>query len=209
MDTRCATSPGNCTRNTPARSCRRARDRATARRARCRARAATSWPARAMSSTATRETCSRRGGRSRDRSTTGQDEPNGLPSELMHMTKKRRVSIGLPGADHRFPPARLRIGSRDEAAWADGERPVKITIALSCARPGRPRFHTRPRRSATRRRGASGTAVAVSGFFGRLPWRCQSNPFAGVLSSQLGMPICPLSASRASVSACASAPGAA
>ena len=53
------------------------------------------------------------------------------------MTKKRRVSIGRPGptiSSHQ-PGAG---SSGDEAAWADGESPVKINTALSPARFGFP-----------------------------------------------------------------------
>jgi hypothetical protein len=60
----------------------------------------------------------------------GEVEPNGLPSELMQMTKRRRVSMGRPGpimSSHQP----CEGSSVDEAACADGDRPVKIMTALS------------------------------------------------------------------------------
>jgi hypothetical protein len=62
----------------------------------------------------------------------GPDEPNGLPSELTHTTKKRPVSIGLPSPiiDSHQP----RFGSSGEdAACADGDRPVNSSTVLSRA----------------------------------------------------------------------------
>ena len=62
----------------------------------------------------------------------GLEEPNGLPSELTQTTKKRLVSSGRPS------PIMLShqpgLGSAGEdAACAEGDSPVKITIVLSRA----------------------------------------------------------------------------
>src|SRR5688500_13029131 len=61
---------------------------------------------------------------------TGDVDPKGLPSEFTQMTKKRRVSIGRPGpimSSHQ-PGAGSSV---DDAACAEGDRPVKIRMALS------------------------------------------------------------------------------
>ena len=57
-------------------------------------------------------------------------EPNGLPSELTHTTCQRRVSMGRPSpimVSHQPSVA----SSTDDAACADGERPVKSSTVLS------------------------------------------------------------------------------
>ena len=67
----------------------------------------------------------------------GEVEPNGLPSELMQMTKQRRVSMGRPGpimSSHQP----CVWSSVDEAACAEGDRPVKIMTALSWRTAGSP-----------------------------------------------------------------------
>jgi hypothetical protein len=60
----------------------------------------------------------------------GDVEPNGLPIELMQMTKNCRVSMGRPGPI--MSSHQPGVGSSvDDAACAEGERPVKIRMALS------------------------------------------------------------------------------
>src|SRR3954451_5372810 len=91
---------------------------------------ATSCPARAMSSTVNTGKVSRYGLPVAGLIEMGEVEPNGLPSELMQITKKRRVSIGRPGpimSSHQ-PGAGSSV---EEAACAEGDRPVKINTALS------------------------------------------------------------------------------
>ena len=98
---------------------------------------ATSCPARAMSSTVSTGKVSRYGWPVVGLMEIGEVEPNGLPSELTQMTKKRRVSIGRPGpimSSHQP----CDESSVDEAAWADGDRPVKIMTAWSCRTAGSP-----------------------------------------------------------------------
>ena len=59
-------------------------------------------------------------------------DPKQLPSELMQMTKKRRVSIGRDGptiSSHQPGDG----SSGEDVAWADGDMPVKIRMALSRA----------------------------------------------------------------------------
>ena len=95
------------------------------------------WPARAMSSTVSTGNVRRYALPVAGSIEIGDVEPNGLPSELMQMTKKRRVSIGRPGPimSSHHPCAG---SSLDEAACADGDRPVKIMTALSCRASGSP-----------------------------------------------------------------------
>jgi len=67
----------------------------------------------------------------------GPVEPKQLPSEFTQMTWKRRVSIGREGptiSSHQ--PGAGSAG--EDAAWAEGERPVKISTALSRAALSRP-----------------------------------------------------------------------
>ena len=67
----------------------------------------------------------------------GPVEPKQLPSELTHTTKYRLVSIGLPGPSmSSHQPAEGSLG--DEAAWAEGESPVKIRMQLSLASSNSP-----------------------------------------------------------------------
>ena len=57
-------------------------------------------------------------------------EPKGLPSELTQTTKNRSVSSALPGPTMRsHQPSDGSSG--EEAAWAEGERPVNSSTALS------------------------------------------------------------------------------
>jgi len=57
-------------------------------------------------------------------------DPKQLPSEFTQMTKKRRVSSGRDGPT--ISSHQPGAGSRtDEAAWAEGESPVKMSTALS------------------------------------------------------------------------------
>ena len=59
-------------------------------------------------------------------------DPKQLPREFTQRTKKRRVSMGRPGpitSSHQ-PGAG---SSGEEAACADGDRPVKISTTLSRA----------------------------------------------------------------------------
>ena len=67
----------------------------------------------------------------------GEVEPNGLPSELMQMTNRRLVSIGRPGpimSSHQP----CEGSSAEDAACAEGDRPVKIITALSWRTAGSP-----------------------------------------------------------------------
>ena len=153
--------------HTRARSCRRATARARRRRVRCRATQHLVTRARDVLDRELRETSSRTAGPCAGRSTPGSSEPNGLPSELMQMTKKRRVSIGRPSPiiDSHQPG----VGSAgDDAACADGDSPVKIRRALSRASFSSPQVSyattgcssTPPR---YRRIGASRMASRVAG----------------------------------------------
>ncbi len=74
---------------------------------------ATSCPARAMSSTVSTGKVSRYGWPVAGLIEIGEVEPNGLPSELMQMTKKRRVSMGRPGPI---------MSSHQPCAWILGRR---------------------------------------------------------------------------------------
>ncbi|GIK33648.1 MAG: hypothetical protein AMXMBFR45_16180 [Gammaproteobacteria bacterium] len=59
-------------------------------------------------------------------------EPKQLPSEFTQMTWKRRVSIGREGPI--ISSHQPGVGSAaEDAACAEGERPVKISTALSRA----------------------------------------------------------------------------
>ena len=96
-----------------------------------------SRPARAMSSTAISGKFVPYGRPVRGSIDTGLEEPNGLPSELMQTTKKRRVSIGLPSPS--IGSHQPGFGSAgDDATCAGGDRPVKITTTLSRAAFRRP-----------------------------------------------------------------------
>ncbi len=67
----------------------------------------------------------------------GEVEPNGLPSEFTQTTKYRPVSIGRPGpimSSHQ-PGAGSSV---EDAACADGDRPVKMRIAFSSRTWGSP-----------------------------------------------------------------------
>ena len=63
----------------------------------------------------------------------GPVEPKQPPRELTHTTKKRSVSMGLPGPTmYSHQPA---VSSASlEAAWAVGDSPVKTRMALSWLR---------------------------------------------------------------------------
>ncbi len=109
----------------------------------------------------------RTGGPSRGSIDTGLEEPNGLPSELMQTTKKRRVSIGLPSPS--IDSHQPGLGSAgDDATCALGDSPVKITMVLSRASFSCPQLSyattgcssTPPR---YRRSGASRIASRVAG----------------------------------------------
>ena len=67
----------------------------------------------------------------------GPVDPKQLPRELTHTTKNRSVSIASPG-----PTMRCHQPSRgsccEDAAWAEGESPVKRSTALSRAALSRP-----------------------------------------------------------------------
>ena len=60
---------------------------------------------------------------------TGPVEPKQLPIEFTHTTKNSLVSIGLfgPTMSSHHP---VEGSSLEEEAWADGERPVKISMQL-------------------------------------------------------------------------------
>ena len=62
----------------------------------------------------------------------GPVDPKQLPSELIQITKKRRVSIGRDGpttSSHQPGDG----SSGEDVAWADGDMPVKMRMALSRA----------------------------------------------------------------------------
>ena len=75
----------------------------------------------------------------------GPVEPKQLPREFTQITKYRLVSIGLSGpsmSSHHPVPG----SSGEEAAWAEGDSPVKIRTALSRSRRSvRPRSRRRRR----------------------------------------------------------------
>ena len=78
----------------------------------------------------------------------GPVEPLQLPSGLTQTTYQRRVSIGLPGPSMASHQPGVASASQ-EAAWASGERPVRISTALSPAAFSVPQVSkaTRPPRS--------------------------------------------------------------
>ena len=100
---------------------------------------ATSCPARAMSSTVSTGNVSRYGWPVAGLIDAGEVEPNGLPSELMQMTKKRRVSIGRPGpimSSHQ--PWRRILGrrSRMRRGRQAGEDQDGVVVAERRVAPG-------------------------------------------------------------------------
>ncbi|HXS31806.1 MAG TPA: hypothetical protein VN755_13295 [Steroidobacteraceae bacterium] len=59
----------------------------------------------------------------------GPVEPKQLPSEFTHITKKRSVSMARPGPII-FSHQPSSGFSGEEAAWAEGDRPVNSSTAL-------------------------------------------------------------------------------
>src|SRR6185312_5259152 len=94
----------------------------------------TSYPARAMSCTERSGKVSRYGRPVAGSFEAGPVDPKQLPSELTHTTKRSSVSIASPGPTipcHQPSPG----SSGEEAAWAEGESPVKSSSALARAAP--------------------------------------------------------------------------
>src|SRR6185437_1353857 len=91
---------------------------------------ATSYPARAMSSTERSGNVSRYGRPVAGSAEAGPVDPKQLPRELTQMTKNRSLSIARPDPTIRcHQPSRGSWG--EDAACAEGESPVKSSSALS------------------------------------------------------------------------------